>query len=71
MGAESRLVDIVGTHLHLVVPQPQVELGEELRTMELIQELVDDRNGVGILHCDGVQRAVIHAETPRAVRLLD
>jgi hypothetical protein len=39
--------------------------------MFFIQELIDDRNGVSILHRDGIQRAVVNAETPRAVQLLD
>src|SRR5688572_29912836 len=39
--------------------------------MELIEQLVDDRDGVRILHRDGVQFAVVDAEPPRSILLLD
>jgi hypothetical protein len=37
VGAESRLVDVLGVHSHLVVPRVKVELGEEMAPMELIE----------------------------------
>jgi len=37
MRAERHLVDVLGPHADLVVPRPQVELGEELGAVELIQ----------------------------------
>jgi hypothetical protein len=64
VGAERRFVDVLGSHPHLVVPRPQVELGEEVRPIELIQELVDDGDGERVLDGEGVQGAVVDAETP-------
>ena len=39
--------------------------------MEFIEELLHNGNRVGILDGDGVQRAIVHAETPRAILFLD
>jgi len=64
VGAERRFVDILRPHPHLVIPRPKVELGEEARAMELVQELVDDGDGERVLDGEGVQGAVVDAETP-------
>ena len=37
VGAKCSLVHIFRSHAHLMVPGPKVQLGEELRTMELIE----------------------------------
>ena len=71
MRAEHRLVDILRPHPDLVVPGPQVQLGEETRAVELVEQLVHDRDGEGILDCERVQRPLVDAEPPRAVRLFD
>jgi hypothetical protein len=39
--------------------------------VEFIEEFIDDGYRVGILDGEGVQRAIVDAEAPRAVRLLD
>jgi hypothetical protein len=39
--------------------------------MEFIQELVDGQDGESVLDGDGIQHAVVDAESPRAVCLLD
>ena len=39
--------------------------------MKFIQELIDDGDGERILDGEGVQGAVVDAETPGAIRLLD
>jgi NAD(P)H-hydrate repair Nnr-like enzyme with NAD(P)H-hydrate dehydratase domain len=54
-----------------MVAGPEIELGEEPGAMEFIQELVDDRDGECVLDGDGIQRAVVDAESPRAVCFLD
>jgi hypothetical protein len=71
MRPEHSLVDILRLHTDLMVTGSEVELGEESGAMEFIQELVDGRDGEGVLDGDGVQRAVVDAEPPRVVRLLD
>lgn len=67
MGTKRRLVHIARPHAHLVVAGAQVQLGEEARAMEL----VDHRDREGILDGEGVEGAVVDAETPRPVRFLD
>ena len=67
MGAERRLVHILRPHPHLVVPGPEVQLGEELGTTEL----VNHRDRKSVLDGERIERPVIDAETPRTVRLLD
>jgi hypothetical protein len=71
MRPERRLVDVLPLHTDLMVAGSEIELGEEPGAMEFIQELVDDRDGEGVLDGDGVQRAVVDAEPPRVVCLLD
>jgi hypothetical protein len=71
MRPEHRLVDVLPLHTDLMVAGSEVELGEEPGAMEFIQELIDNRDGESVLDGDGVQRAVVDAEPPRAVRLLD
>jgi len=71
MGAERHFVDVLRLHSHLIVPRPQVELREEARPVKPIQELVDDGDGEQIFDGEGVQSAVVDAEAPGAIRLLD
>jgi hypothetical protein len=51
-------------HAYLVVPGSEVPLGEELGTMELIEELVDHRDQESILYGERVQRPVVDTEAP-------
>jgi len=44
VGAESGLLDIRRVHEHLVVARVEVELGEELCPVELIEALIDHRD---------------------------
>jgi hypothetical protein len=68
---EHRLVNILRPHAHLVVPRALVELGEVLGAMELIEELVDDGNRECVLNRHRVEGAVVDAESPQVVWLLD
>jgi hypothetical protein len=40
------------------------------RAVQLVEQLIYHRYGVGVLDSDGVQRAVVDAEAPRAVLFL-
>jgi hypothetical protein len=71
MSAERRLQDVRGVHSHLVIPGTEVELGEETRAVELIQELVHHRNRKLVLGGDRVESAVVDAESPGPIRLAD
>jgi len=71
MSAERRLVDVSRAHADLVVPRTEVELGEEARPVELVQQLVDHGDGEDVLDRERVECPVVDAEPPRAVLLLD
>jgi NAD(P)H-hydrate repair Nnr-like enzyme with NAD(P)H-hydrate dehydratase domain len=66
MHPERRLVDVLPLHTDLMVAGPEIELGEEPSAMEFIQEFIDDRDGESVLDGDGIQRAVVDTESPRA-----
>jgi hypothetical protein len=68
---ERRLLDINGVHAHLVVARAQVELGEKVGAMQLIEQLIDHRNRELVLRCLGIQGPVVDAEPPRVVGLAD
>jgi hypothetical protein len=67
VGAKRRLVHVFRAHAYLVVPRSEVQLGEELGTMEL----VDHRDWESILDGERVQRLVVDTEAPQTVGLLD
>jgi len=69
MGPEGRFVDVGGEHPDLVVAATQVELGEEYGAAELVQEFVDDRDGEHVADGDGIEGAVVDAESPCPVLL--
>jgi hypothetical protein len=54
-----------------VVAGTEVELGEVFGAMQLIQKLINDGDGEGILDGDGVQGVIVDAETPRPIGFLD
>jgi hypothetical protein len=64
MCTERRLVDVLRAHAHLVITRAQVQLGEELSAMELVEELLDHRDREGVLDRQRVERAVVDAESP-------
>jgi hypothetical protein len=67
VGAERRVVHVLRAHAYLVVPGPDVQLGEELGAMEL----VDHRDRESILDGERVQRPIVDAKAPRTIGLLD
>ena len=71
VGAERRLLDVRRVHAHLVVPRAEVELGEVLGPMELVEELVNHRDRELVLGHAVVEFPVVDAEAPRPIRLLD
>jgi len=71
MGAERRLVNVVGAHPHLVVAGTRVQLGEEVRAVEFVQEFVDDRDRERVLDREGVEGVVVDAKSPRTISFLD
>jgi hypothetical protein len=68
--AEHHLVGVIRVHMHLVVAATEVELGEEPRTAEFIQQLIDHRYWELILHRLLVKLTVVDAETSSTISLL-
>ena len=64
MGAERGLVDVLRPHPNLMVPRPEVELGEEAGAMELVEQLIDDGYQKSVLDGECVEGAVIDTEAP-------
>lgn len=69
--SQRHLLHIIWVHQHLVVPESHVELGEELDTAQLVQELLHNGDGELVLDRGVVERAVVDAEPLRAVMLAD
>lgn len=47
-----------------MVAQAEIELREELGGVQLIQDLIDDKDGEGVLHRDGVEGPIVDAKAP-------
>jgi len=62
--AERGLVDVVRVHQDLMIAGAHVQLGEEPRPAQLVQQLLHHRDGKLVLDGGVVEREVIHAETP-------
>ena len=71
MSAEHYLVDVAQPHADLVIPRALVELGEEARPVELVQQLIDDGDGECVLDCECIECPVVDIEMPRRVWLFD
>jgi hypothetical protein len=54
-----------------MITRAKIKLGEELGAVELVQQLVDDRNWKGVLDGDGVEGAIVDAEPSRSIMLPD
>jgi hypothetical protein len=71
VGAEGCHLDVVRVHVHLVITQTEVELGEEDDAAEFVEQLFDDRYQKLVLDGALVQGPVVDIEPPRLVLLLD
>jgi hypothetical protein len=69
--SERRFGDVLRVHQHVVVTVAKVELGEVACPLELIQELVDDRDRKLVLHGLGVEGTVVDAKSPCMIFLAD
>jgi hypothetical protein len=54
-----------------MIPRAKIDLGEELGAVELVQQLIDNRNWKSILDGDGVEGAIVDTELPRSIMLPD
>src|SRR5882724_9981058 len=55
---------------NIVVASTEVELGVDLRTSQLVEEVGDERNQILILPCDLVEVSEVHTESQGAILLL-
>lgn len=65
------LGDVIRMHAHLMVPAAQVDLGEELGTLQFVQELINHWYWKFVLHDGVVEGTVVDAETPTIVVHMD
>jgi len=70
MSSERRLRDIIRMHPDLVVAAAEIDLGEVAGALELVEELVNDRNWKFILHGLVIEGPIVDAESPRPITLL-
>lgn len=66
-GAEGGLVHIVGVNANLMISRPQIEGSEDGGALELIQQLIDTREGVAVLDGDGIEGAVVDTHAKGAI----
>ena len=71
MRPESRPMDVVRVHAHLMISAPQVELGEKAGAPKFIQEFVDDWDRKLVLDRLVIQGPEVNAELPRTIMFLD
>jgi len=64
MRPESRPMDVVRVHAHLMISAPQVELGEKAGAPKFIQEFVDDWDRKLVLDRLVIQGPEVNAESP-------
>src|SRR4051812_20878764 len=70
-GAECSFLDVIGVDPDLVVPPPQVDLGEDLGSKEAVSEVVDERDGEMVLDGDVVEGPVVDAHVQGSILFLD
>ncbi|KLO07381.1 hypothetical protein SCHPADRAFT_836838, partial [Schizopora paradoxa] len=61
---------VARSDLDIICPS-DIELGEEPSSLELMNEVVDERERVLVLHSDGVQVAIVLNWPKRAILFLD
>ena len=69
--SKSGLLHIGILDADLVVPLPEVNLGEELGSLQAVEKIVYPRQRVDILLGDLVEGSIVRTHTGRAIFLLD
>ena len=64
MCAKSCFRDIILMNPNLVLPRMKIQLGEKMITMNLIKNLINNRNFKLILDCDLIKCMKLNAEAP-------
>jgi hypothetical protein len=55
----------------IIVSPSYIELGEVLHALELMDEIVDEGEGVSIFLCDGIECSIVLDEAELTILLLD
>src|SRR4051812_24376350 len=58
------------SHPQLMIARPKIDLRETSRTTQLIEQVIDARHRILVLHCNCVQPSVINTQSECAVLLL-
>jgi hypothetical protein len=58
-------------HANLVIAREEIDFGEDLSTLELIQKVINDKNGKCILDCQFVQNSDVGTHEPSSFFLKD
>ena len=64
MCVEIHFRDIILMNLNLVIPIMNIQLGEKMSTMKLIQKLINNGNWKLIIDCDVIKCSKVDAEAP-------
>ena len=68
---KSSLWYISGNNSNLMIATAKIDLGEILRTLQAIEQLIHTRQWVTVLDRDLIESAIVDAHSHRAVFLLD
>ncbi|KAG5335719.1 hypothetical protein C0989_000561 [Termitomyces sp. Mn162] len=71
VGLESDLPLVSILDMHIVVAPPDVQFSEVLHTLEVVDELGDEGEGVAILYCHGIENLIILNQLEQTILLLD
>src|SRR3979490_345159 len=71
ISSERRFPFIAFFYPHVVIPPADVELGEVLRALESVNEVVNEGKGIAVLSGDQVERAIVLYKAKLSVLLLD
>ena len=67
---EGCLMNVFILDSHLMVPRPQFNLGKYLRSIHLIEEVINSWKGIFVLHCDFIQLPIINTQYECTIFLL-
>lgn len=71
MCVKRRLLDIRLMHVYLMIAGTKIQFRKEMGTFQFIQELIHDRNRELVFDRQFIESAVVDAESPSAIMLLD
>ena len=71
MHAERRFVHVVRVNTHLMISGAKIQLGEVTRSVEFVEQLLDNGYRELVLDGDCVERPIVDAKPPGGVLLLD